>query len=446
MGKYLLIFLLTTSSLLAQFELIIDPIETTQQAGVPFILSVRLVDAGGNPVGFDVSCNLFLLTPDLRHELLSPNEIRIVNGVVSIMCTVFYASGGLTIYANAGAWVDTSNVFTVQPGSFERVMGLLPGQSPDPGNRDLRGRKHSALPVISGEEMEIVVCGTDLYWNPLDVSAIPFTITSTDTFIAPISGTINNGLDTLQIIPRVAGHHTLFVSGNDAITDDTSTVFQVVAGEYKKLLLLVPPYQHIPGTRDGYNAVLRPSDWSTAKPETISIYTTDEWWNAVNVTANIEIRGTDISPPINISVEDGYTRYLLVFHSPGWKGIRAKDVGSGFESPTMRFEVKGMATDDLPPIFAYPNPMRDNTTILFHLSEEGTVEVVIYDVFGYRVWEKERSADQLRCRELGRYKIEWNGRTGGGVKVANGIYTVRVINMVGGTVKDNLKMSIGVMR
>jgi len=65
----------------------------------------------------------------------------------------------------------------------------------------------------------------------------------------------------------------------------------------------------------------------------------------------------------------------------------------------------------------YPNPMKDRTTIIYHLSKEVRVEIKIFTIAGRLVKELEPG--------ISRYGVnyaEWNGRDEKGRKVSNGIY------------------------
>ncbi len=65
----------------------------------------------------------------------------------------------------------------------------------------------------------------------------------------------------------------------------------------------------------------------------------------------------------------------------------------------------------------YPNPMKDKTVIVYHLSEEVSVEIKIFTIAGRLVKEL-----QPGVARYGANYVEWDGRDRKGRKVSNGIY------------------------
>jgi len=65
----------------------------------------------------------------------------------------------------------------------------------------------------------------------------------------------------------------------------------------------------------------------------------------------------------------------------------------------------------------YPNPMKDKTVIVYHLSEEVPVEIRIFTIAGRLVKELSPGASRY-----GANYVEWDGRDKKGRKVSNGIY------------------------
>jgi len=65
----------------------------------------------------------------------------------------------------------------------------------------------------------------------------------------------------------------------------------------------------------------------------------------------------------------------------------------------------------------YPNPMKDKTIIVYHLSEEVSVEIKIFTIAGRLVKEL-----QPGVSSYGANYVEWDGRDRKGRKVSNGVY------------------------
>ena len=71
----------------------------------------------------------------------------------------------------------------------------------------------------------------------------------------------------------------------------------------------------------------------------------------------------------------------------------------------------------------YPNPVRSNTTIEYHIPVHADVDVLIHDIRGRKIAQLTRKDAQ----GPGVYKVEWDGRDDSGRKVATGTYLYRVV-------------------
>ncbi len=71
---------------------------------------------------------------------------------------------------------------------------------------------------------------------------------------------------------------------------------------------------------------------------------------------------------------------------------------------------------------AYPNPFHNQTSLHFHLPEDGKLQVRIFDVNGSVIWEQE--ANYL---QQGDHQIVWRGTDVKGNRLAQGIYIYEVI-------------------
>jgi len=69
----------------------------------------------------------------------------------------------------------------------------------------------------------------------------------------------------------------------------------------------------------------------------------------------------------------------------------------------------------------YPNPVRDEATVVYSLARESAVELAVYDVRGAKV-------RTLRSGVFGanRYQVRWDGRSDTGHRVPGGMYSVRL--------------------
>ncbi len=85
-----------------------------------------------------------------------------------------------------------------------------------------------------------------------------------------------------------------------------------------------------------------------------------------------------------------------------------------------------LAGNDLKPAVTelagvYPNPVRDEATVVYSLARESAVELAVYDVRGAKV-------RTLRSGVFGtnRYQVRWDGRSDTGHRVPGGMYFVRL--------------------
>lgn len=70
---------------------------------------------------------------------------------------------------------------------------------------------------------------------------------------------------------------------------------------------------------------------------------------------------------------------------------------------------------------AYPNPCNPSTTIVFHLPEQMTVNLAIYDVQG-----REIALLAEGLQEAGDHEVHWQGEDSHGMRVASGVYFYRL--------------------
>lgn len=88
----------------------------------------------------------------------------------------------------------------------------------------------------------------------------------------------------------------------------------------------------------------------------------------------------------------------------------------------------------------YPNPFNPKTTIHYHVTMPGFVQVEIFDIMGRNI--KTLSKDRHR---LGPLRVEWDGKDNAGNNVASGVYfyRLRLINQDGSNLITSMrKMSL----
>ncbi|MDP2807905.1 MAG: carboxypeptidase regulatory-like domain-containing protein, partial [bacterium] len=139
--------------------------------------------------------------------------------------------------------------------------------------------------------------------------------------------------------------------------------------------------------------------------------------------------------------------YTLAGLEPGYYDIRIYKSGSvdttykdvlvkwGWETilpPFTGIEGTPIATDHyyfkLSP--AYPNPVKNQTTIRYQLPAKSKIDLSVYNVLGQKVRILAQGS-----QNPGWHSVTWNGRDNGGRKVASGIYIYRLTTGSGTAVK-----------
>ena len=129
------------------------------------------------------------------------------------------------------------------------------------------------------------------------------------------------------------------------------------------------------------------------------------------------------------------------------------DIGNRFDQDEGISRVFESKDEELPYIFAYPNPMCDTTKIVFKrpesVSGETNTTILIYDAFGHLIWSKESYLSGFNkweeWEEDDYFYLVWNGKREDDIKVANGVYNL-IITFEGAGAQNALKMGLGVMR
>ncbi len=75
-------------------------------------------------------------------------------------------------------------------------------------------------------------------------------------------------------------------------------------------------------------------------------------------------------------------------------------------------------------VFNYPNPCKGETTIRFSLAKQKNVSLIIYNIQGKIIREKQLTSAEARP---GVNRIEWKGDNKRGMPASNGIYLLKVI-------------------
>ncbi len=278
--------------------------QKNQYAGVPMTVTLQAVDALGNVVtGYAGPVDLREIT-SFGEGRVSPSVVTLSSGTWTGPLTMYRADetainrGNVNLYAwlpQAPTKNGTSDPFTVHPGTFARLQLVLPGQSPLPGS--LSGLSGSPATQSAGTPFNVIVYGTDAWWNPVYAADV-VRVVSSDPACAPVSGALVNGARSFSLTLGTVGTQTLTVSdqSNAAIQGMSSAGIQV-----------------IPSGADHFVFGTIASPQTAGAPVTITIRATDRDGNTIP-DFNGEARLAANTGPGSISPE------LVTFVDGVWNG------------------------------------------------------------------------------------------------------------------------------
>ncbi len=151
----------------------------TQQAGTPFIITVRGVDQFWNLVP-SVNDTVAFGSSDAFAGM--PARVPLLNGQAMVQTTLFLVGGQRiwgTDVTTPGLRSDTSSVIPVTGGPFARLLILAPGEFVAPGTAN--GRAGTATNQSINYSFNVTVLATDNWYNPVTGVTHTVRITSNDS-------------------------------------------------------------------------------------------------------------------------------------------------------------------------------------------------------------------------------------------------------------------------
>ena len=225
----------TVTSMLLQGFTFSSISQKNQNAGSPLNVTIRAVNPSGQQVGYNGPVSLQEVT-SYGVGRVSPETITMSGGVWTGGLTPYRADetsinrGNVNFYAYLAADASingTSDPFTVHPGSFKKLLMVVPGQDPAPG--EITGLTGSPASQSAGQAFAVDIYATDSYFNKVgsgDVARITASDAST-----PVSGALSNGYRRYNFTLNTVGTRTLTVTdqSNGSITGMTSQGISVIA-------------------------------------------------------------------------------------------------------------------------------------------------------------------------------------------------------------------------
>ncbi len=203
----------------------------------------------------------------------------------------------------------------------------------------------------------------------------------------------------------------------------TSGAFNVATGAASKLILIGPGMSHAPGTNPdlttGHSGSFTPQEPNQSF--SVRVILTDAQFNKVSAADSISFTSGDLvtlpsagsltagTGDFTFTITGARTTRTIVAHN-GTNGA----VADG----SLEVTTAGPPTKEVFPFPSPFNPHERNITFRFRLSDPDSVKLIVMDLMGQKVWEREVSAS------IGFTDVTWDGRNNKGTVVAAGVYYV----------------------
>ncbi len=143
-----------------------------------------------------------------------------------------------------------------------------------------------------------------------------------------------------------------------------------------------------------------------------------------------------IKETAHVNANEGYIARLRIPMKPKESiQLRLKDI-SGIDSRGKMFPLADIDTilfpttlldesnqvKSLAGVHNYPNPFNPTTNIAYHVSQQGHVQLIIYDIHGRIV---RQMVDMVQ--DAGHYTVPWNAAENAGLPVSSGVYICRLV-------------------
>jgi len=313
----------------------VEPITGPLSAGIPVSVTIRATDNGGNTIP-DYSGDA-LLSANTGLNSISPNAITFTNGLWTGNVTFRGAGASVTLTCSdfgSPPHTGTSAPFEVQPGIFNRLQVLLPGQTAMGGT--VNGFNGNPTPQNAGASFAVRIRAVDAYWNRVPGINAQIEVISTDAFATLAADTaLVNGELTITGTLYKAGSQIVIANNltNTAIQPGISESIEILSGAYDRLLVLAPGEYAAPGTEFGRTGA--PTDQSINFAFNVEIFATDAWWNPViGVTDNVHLTSSDALAelPPDEALVDGHVSLPVRLSTGGFQQITV----SNADNPVMQ--------------------------------------------------------------------------------------------------------------
>lgn len=392
---------------------------SSQQAGTLFNLSVYLTDRWCNRIS-NANDSIFLYSSD---QFSNRTGIRLSNGSANLDYA-FRTATNQRFYVNdvtnSGIRPDTSHSIYIYPGTYSRLLVLLPGETHLPGDTTTNttntlGKSGAPIDQYVLEDFQITVYATDTMWNKTNVSGYSILVSGSSGFSNPPAQNLSNGVATFNANFSTSGEKFLYARDLNNNYTSYDNFLRVVARASNFDIMVAP---------------------DTISPGEIA-----------NITVTVYDRNNELIPGkwvyFSVIGGNGYIIPLYDTVQTNSQGICQSQftVTSGYfneldsimvsadnyaETTTVYVIIPDSSVME-GNIIAYPNPFgRVNqvyTRFVYYLQQNCNVIFAIYDAFGNCVRHEEISAGQNGAR-IGVNSLTWDGTNDKGHRVASGVYYV----------------------
>ena len=308
---------------------VVSTIASPQVAGVPVAVTIRATDSNGNTI--TNYAGDAVLVANTGAGSIVPEFVTFTAGVWSGPM-VFKGAGGSVSFSvadfSAPPHIGASNTFTVNPGPFNGLQVLLPGQSPRGGTGD--GKEGDPTPQQAGTAFTLTVRAVDAYWNLVSGIVDSVALGSSDAAAGmPAHAQLTGGQLIIPVTLYRTGGQRIWASDltQPSILSDTSSTVTVTGGPFARVLVLAPGEYSLPGSPTGRGGT--PTDESINYSFNVTVLATDNWWNPVGGVTDV-VRITSDDPlatlPPDQALVDGQAVMPVKLARGGYNQITVSDV------------------------------------------------------------------------------------------------------------------------
>jgi hypothetical protein len=296
---------------------------SAQVVGVPFSITVRACDSTWNTVT-TVGNSIDILSSDASASL--PPQAQLASGSM-VAAVTFNAAGTFTMYAH-----DATDA-TIPDGTSSPVAAQA-----------LRGFQFSGITQKNqnaGQPIQVTITARDAAGNIVRGYSGPVRVKELTSYgdgsTSPSTVTLSAGTWTGGVTPYRAdetsinrGNANLYADlASDPSKNGTSDPFTVHPGPFVRLQLIVPGESPLPGSPTG--RVGTPASQAVGVPFTVTVYSTDNWWNPLSSGDQVRITSSDpgANTPVSGNLQNGSRQFSISLGTVGTRTLSVSDQTNG---------------------------------------------------------------------------------------------------------------------